>query len=166
MSARIAKLMGAACIALSAGCGAASAQNYYYGEDCHEQNATAGTVLGAIAGGIIGNQFGHGNGKVAATVGGVFLGGMAGNAIASDLDCDDRRYAFRAYNDGFRGPIGQRVDWRNDAEGDYGYFTPTREYWDGPYLCRDFTEQTYRHGRWHEREGTACREDDGNWHFR
>ena len=54
----------------------------------------------------------------------------------------------------------------NDGEGDYGYFTPTREYYDGPYLCRDFYVQTWRHGAWHEHNGMACREDDGNWHFR
>ena len=164
MLGRIATFAGAALIAVMANASAALADDYY-GEDCHQRNAETGTILGAIAGGIIGNQFGHGGGKVAATVGGVFIGGAAGNAIAGDMDCDDRRYAFRAYHDGFYGPIGQRVEWHNDAEGDYGYFTPIREYWDGPRLCRDFDIQTYRHGRWHEHQGTACREEDGNWHF-
>lgn len=142
----------------------ASAQGYYYGDDCRDQRA-AGTVLGAIAGGIIGNQFGHGHGKTAATVGGVFLGGMAGNAIASDMPCDDRGYAFRVYRDGFEGPVGRRYEWRN-PNGDYGYFIPTREYQEGYYICRDFDESVYRNGRWHERQGSACRQEDGNWHFR
>jgi surface antigen len=154
-----------AALALTACCGAASAQGYYYyGDDCRNQRA-AGTVLGAIAGGIIGNQFGHGGGKAAATVGGVFLGGMAGNAIASDMSCDDRLYAFRVYTDGFDGPLGRRYEWRN-PNGDYGYFIATREYQDGRHACRDFDESVYRKGRWHERQGSACRHEDGNWHFR
>jgi surface antigen len=158
-------VVAAAAMALIAGTGAASAQGYYYGEDCHEQNATAGTIVGAIAGGIIGSQFGRGGGRAAATVGGVFLGGVAGNQIAGDMNCEDRRYAFRVYSDGFNGPVGQRYEWRN-PRGDYGYFTPVREYQDGPYLCRDFEEGVWRDGAWRVRNGTACRQDDGNWHFR
>jgi len=154
MSKGFKRIAVAAAMALAASAGSASAQDYYYGDDCHDQNRAAGTVLGAIAGGIIGSRFGHGGGKVAATVGGVFIGG------------DDRHYAFKVYQQGFYGPIGQRYEWRNDAEGDYGYFTPLREYYDGPYLCRDFDIQTWRHDAWHEHNGTACREDDGNWHFR
>jgi len=162
---RMKATMFAAAVALSVSAGTASAQGYYYGEDCHDQNATTGTILGAIAGGVIGSRFGHGGGRAAATVGGVFLGGMAGNQIAGDMDCDDRRYAFRVYSDGFDGPIGQRYEWRN-PRGDYGYFTPTREYQDGPYLCRDFEEGVWRDGAWRIHTGTACRQDDGNWHFR
>jgi surface antigen len=143
---------------------AVSAQDYYYGNDCRDQRAT-GTVLGTIAGGIVGNRFGHGGGKAVATMGGVFLGGMAGKAIASDMPCDDRRYALRIYADGFEGPIGRRYEWRN-PNGDYGYFISTREYRDGAYVCRDFDESVYRRARWHERQGLACRHEDGNWHFR
>ena len=155
-------LLTAAALVLCSG--AASAQAYYYGDDCHDQKA-AGTVLGAIAGGIVGNQFGRGGGKAAATVGGVFLGGVAGSTLASDMPCDDRRYAFRVYTDGFTGPVGRRYEWRN-PNGDYGYFIPTREYQDGAFVCRDFDESVYRKGRWHERQGSACRHKDGNWHFR
>ena len=105
--------LAAVALTLLAGTSAASAQGrYYYGEECHEQNKTAGTVLGAIAGGIIGNQFGSGGGKAAATVGGVILGGALGNKIGSDIDCQDRPYAFRAYNDSFNGRVGHRYDWR------------------------------------------------------
>jgi surface antigen len=155
-------LCAAAALTLIAG--SASAQGYYYGDDCHADNAKTGTILGAIAGGVIGNQFGHGGGRAAATIGGVFLGGLAGNQIAGDMPCEDRRYAFRVYSDGFEGPIGQRYEWRN-PHGDYGYFMPTREYEDGPTVCRDFEEGVWRDGAWRVRQGTACRQEDGNWHF-
>lgn len=136
---------------------------YDYGSDCRNQNTAGGTVLGAIAGGVIGNQFGHGGGKTAATVGGVILGGVIGNKIAGDMDCQDRQYAFHTYNRGLDGRIGQRYDWR-DPRGHYGYFTPTREYRRHHRWCRDFEEGVWRHGRWNINTGTACRFDDG-WHF-
>lgn len=135
----------------------------YYGDDCRNQNTAGGTVLGAIAGGVIGNQFGSGGGKTAATVGGVILGGIIGNKIASNMDCQDRQYAFRSYNRGLDGRIGQRYDWR-DPRGHYGYFTPTREYRRHHRWCRDFEAGVWRHGRWNINTGTACRYDNG-WHF-
>jgi uncharacterized protein YcfJ len=39
----------------------------------------AGTVGGAVVGGVIGNQFGSGKGNTAATIGGALLGGYVGN---------------------------------------------------------------------------------------
>jgi outer membrane lipoprotein SlyB len=41
----------------------------------------AGTVLGAVAGGLLGNQIGHGHGRNAATVIGALGGAVAGNQI-------------------------------------------------------------------------------------
>ena len=41
----------------------------------------AGTVIGAAAGGIVGNQIGAGHGRDIATVLGVIGGGLAGNAV-------------------------------------------------------------------------------------
>lgn len=40
-----------------------------------------GAIGGAIAGGILGNQVGHGTGKAAATVGGAIAGGVIGNQV-------------------------------------------------------------------------------------
>ena len=44
-----------------------------YEADCHRGNTTAGTIFGALAGGLIGGAASHGNGG--AVVGGVVLGG-------------------------------------------------------------------------------------------
>ena len=41
----------------------------------------AGTVIGAIAGGVIGHQFGSGHGNTAATAAGAIGGGLVGNHI-------------------------------------------------------------------------------------
>lgn len=43
-----------------------------------------GTGIGAVVGGVLGNQIGGGNGKKLATVAGVLLGGYAGNEVAHD----------------------------------------------------------------------------------
>jgi surface antigen len=133
-----------------------------YERNCRRGNAAAGTVFGAIGGGLIGGAASHGN--AGAVVGGVLLGGLLGNALSRDIDCDDQRYAFNVYADGFNGEIGRRYEWRHGD--DYGYFTPTREYWNSGLRCRAFIETTYRGGREYDHQGVACYEGDGYWHFR
>lgn len=46
-----------------------------------DKNKIAGTALGAVAGGLIGNQIGGGTGKKLATVAGAVGGGIAGRKI-------------------------------------------------------------------------------------
>ena len=43
--------------------------------------AGCGAVGGGAAGGVVGNQFGKGDGKTAATIGGVAAGALIGNAV-------------------------------------------------------------------------------------
>ena len=68
---------------------------YRAAQDCHRSNAATGTILGAVAGGLIGGFASHGNGF--ATVGGVVGGGILGNAIGGDMDCDDQGVAYPVY---------------------------------------------------------------------
>jgi surface antigen len=133
-----------------------------YEADCHRGNAAAGTIFGALAGGLIGGAASHGNGG--AVVGGAILGGLLGNTVSRDIDCDAQPEAFRVYADGLNGNLGQRRDWRHGDS--YGYFTPTREFRRGGVVCREFTETSYSpDGRSFTRSGSACRQDDGNWRF-
>lgn len=132
-----------------------------YEQNCRQGNQAAGTIFGAIAGGLIGSAASHGNGG--AVVGGAILGGLLGNTISRDIDCDDQPVAFRVYSEGLNGDVGRRYDWR--GRNGYGYFTPTREYRRSGTVCRDFTETTYRGNRSYTRSGTACRETGGNWRF-
>lgn len=46
-----------------------------------DPNRIAGTAIGAVAGGLLGNQVGGGNGKKVATVAGAVAGGAAGRHI-------------------------------------------------------------------------------------
>ena len=132
-----------------------------YESDCHRGNQAAGTIFGALAGGLIGSAASRGNGG--AVVGGAILGGLLGNAVSKDIDCDDQPEAFRVYATGLNGDIGYRSEWHHGSS--YGYFTPTREYRRSGVMCRDFTETSYRGGQAYTRTGTACREAGGNWRF-
>lgn len=49
-------------------------------------NGTAGTVIGGLVGGVLGNQIGHGGGRAAATVLGAVGGAVVGNRIARNND--------------------------------------------------------------------------------
>lgn len=50
-----------------------------------DQHQIAGTVIGAVAGGLLGNQVGGGNGKKVATVAGAAAGGYAGNKVQENM---------------------------------------------------------------------------------
>jgi len=132
-----------------------------YEDNCRRGNTAAGTIFGALAGGLIGNAAGHGNGG--AVIGGAILGGLLGNAVTHDMPCEDHPHAFRAYSEGLNGDLGRRYEWRNGD--DYGYFTPEREFNRGRTVCRSWSETTYARGRSFTRSGTACRRSDGNWRF-
>ena len=65
-------------------------------QDCHDEQVThtkqpkdehrlAGTAIGAVVGGLLGNRIGGGNGKVLATVAGAGAGGYAGNKIEGKM---------------------------------------------------------------------------------
>ncbi|MCY1410144.1 hypothetical protein D9M71_255090 [compost metagenome] len=54
-----------------------------------DQHQIAGTVLGAVAGGLLGNQVGGGTGKKIATVAGAVGGGYAGNKVQENMQNND-----------------------------------------------------------------------------
>ncbi|MCY1278573.1 hypothetical protein D9M70_273040 [compost metagenome] len=54
-----------------------------------DQHQIAGTVLGAVAGGLLGNQVGGGTGKKIATVAGAVGGGYAGNKVQEHMQSSD-----------------------------------------------------------------------------
>lgn len=135
-----------------------------FADECSGRDHTSGTILGAIAGGVLGGAASNGNGG--AMIGGALLGGLAGNAISRDMDCADRPYAARTYNNSFQGPVGRRYSWNNGPN--RGYVVNNREYRVRGEICRDFTQVTYRRGREFTRQGTACRPMRGRseWAFR
>lgn len=54
-----------------------------------DPNRIAGTAIGAVAGGLLGNQIGGGSGKTLATVAGAAAGGYAGNQVQKNMQQKD-----------------------------------------------------------------------------
>lgn len=73
-------------------------------EDCEKPAATGATIGGLIIGGLIGNQFGGGNGKTAATIVGAAVGGGVGSRTNRHkaLECKKRGFYYTmGYLDNF-----------------------------------------------------------------
>ncbi len=127
-------------------------------------DVAAGTIIGAVAGGVIGNQFGRGRGRTVATIAGVLLGGALGNRIADDRRCNNY-YQRDAYYEAFEYDDGDhRTRWDNPYSDDYGYIEARDTYRDDHgRTCREFTQTIFVEGRRETATGVACRRSDGTW---
>jgi surface antigen len=126
--------------------------------------ADAGLAVGAVAGGILGNQVGGGTGRIAATAIGAVVGGIVGSEIGKTMDQQDRALAQQAEYDALeRGSSGVSRQWKNPDNGHYGEMVPSKPYKRGVADCRDYTHKIYIDGQPQAMRGTACRNGDGTW---
>lgn len=130
---------------------------------CQASKETIGQATGAVAGGVLGNQFGGGSGRVAATIVGALAGGILGGSIGRGLDERSKDAALAAeYNALERGAPGQPVAWQGSG-GTHGRVVPQQTYQVGSQNCRRYTHTIFIDGRPQEASGTACRNPDGTW---
>ena len=128
---------------------------------------TAGGLLGAAGGGLLGAQFGSGTGQLAATAAGVFIGALLGSEIGRSMDDVDRLKAEQAINQAHSTPIGNTITWNNAESGNSGTVTPTRDGTsDSGEYCREFQQTVVIGGKTEEGYGIACRQPDGTWRIR
>jgi len=155
----IARLGAAAIIAASVAACAATPET---GQGAKENT---GTLVGAVAGGLIGSQFGGGTGeRIAAGLAGAAIGGMIGNRIGASMDDEDRQRAYAAQMQALEsGKSGAAVAWRNPDSGRYGSVVPGPAYRSNGLQCRPFTHTIYIDGRPQVARGNACRNPDGTW---
>jgi surface antigen len=121
-----------------------------------------GAALGAAGGGLLAAAAGGGGTGIAA---GVLLGGLAGGALGSTLDAQDRRIAAQNSQSALETvPSGTTTTWHNPDSGNSGTLTPTRTYQNasGQY-CREFQQTITIGGQQQQSFGTACRQPDGSW---
>jgi len=126
---------------------------------------TGGALVGAAAGGLLGNQFGSGAGKGAATAIGVIAGGLLGSQVGKSLDQADVAYANRTTQTALEtGQPGQPLPWRNEQSGASGTVVPRNYYQtaNGTY-CREFQQTITVGGQTQQGYGTACKQPDGSW---
>ena len=132
-------------------------------------NEAAGTLLGGIAGAVVGNQFGDGEGRTAATALGAVIGAMVGGNIGKSLDETSRERAGAATHRALdTASIGESITWENpDNSGGppaYGTSTVTRQGADSEgRTCREFQQTVTIGGRQEQSYGTACRDANGDW---
>src|SRR5712664_999584 len=124
-----------------------------------------GTLMGAVAGGLIGSQFGGGTGEhLAAGLAGAAIGGMIGNRIGASMDDEDKKLAYAAQVQALEsGRSGTAVPWRNPDSGRYGSVVPGPAYQSNGLQCRQYTHTIYIDGRPQVARGNACRNPDGTW---
>src|SRR6266403_4656254 len=122
-----------------------------------------GTLLGAVAGGLIGSQFGGGTGeRIAAGIAGAAIGGMIGNRIGAGMDDEDKQRAYAAQVQALEsGRSGAAVPWRNPDSGRYGSVVPGPAYQANGLQCRPYTHTNYINGQPPVARGNACRNTDG-----
>ena len=124
-----------------------------------------GTAVGAIAGAVIGSQFGGSAGsRIAAGVAGAAIGGLLGNRIGAAMDDEDKKRAYEAQAQALEsGQSGAPVNWRNPDSGRYGTVVPGPAYQQAGNTCRQYTHTIYIEGKPQTARGAACRNPDGTW---
>ena len=128
------------------------------------QKQSGSVVAGAVVGGLVGNMFGGGTGRVLMTAAGAAAGGFVGNHLykknaKSEYEKDA---AQRALNNG---ASGQKVTWSDPRTHESGYFVAlnTKKMSDGR-VCRDFRRGLSVGGESvDETTGTACKKSNGQW---
>jgi surface antigen len=127
---------------------------------CQTTKEQQGTVIGAIAGGLLGNQVGGGSGRTAAVIAGTLIGGYLGGNIGRQMDDGDRYRAGQALE---ATPTYQSSSWTNPDSGNRYAITPTKTYYSGSGPCREYTTEAWIDGKRETVYGTACRQSDGTW---
>lgn len=120
-----------------------------------------GAVVGGVAGGVAGSQFGSGSGKTAATIAGVILGAAVGSYIGDYLTSQDRNQMGRAFE---TNRPGQPTQWRNPQTGYQHRVVPQQTYRNQQgRTCRNFNQVIMTGGQRETVQGTACKNNQGQW---
>jgi surface antigen len=124
-----------------------------------------GTLVGGLAGGLLGSQFGGGEGKLLATGVGALAGALIGGQVGKSMDETDRKLAEISSRQALEAsPSGKAVPWRNPDNGNYGSVTPTKTYKsNGGQPCREYVQEVVIGGEKQKAFGKACRQADGSW---
>ncbi len=129
------------------------------------QGAVLGAGLGALAGGLVGYQFGGGLGQALYTTAGVVAGGNVGYVLGDKfLPSDIFEFKLTAFKTLVGARDGEIRGWSNAKTGHSGIFRATRSFHarNGHY-CRDYRSTVAFKVQTHTTSGTACQLADGTW---
>jgi len=122
---------------------------------------TAGHVLGAATGAVIGSQFGSGTGQIIGAALGTFAGSMIGGMMGQKLDERDKALAEKTVVEALEhAPDRQIRGWRNPNTQHAGHVQVirTREIPQDNLVCRDYVHTVVIDGRQEQVHGRACRD--------
>lgn len=123
----------------------------------HCNRRALGTVLGAAAGGVVGNQVSSGD--PAATAIGTVVGALLGNAAGQSFDHIDRGCSQQVLQ---YAQNGAPVQWVN---GPTTYvMTPAALFREGDRQCRNFVMTAHSGGRQWQETRRACRGPGASWY--
>jgi surface antigen len=127
-------------------------------------NQTGSALIGAGLGGLLGSQFGSGDGRLAMTALGTLAGAAIGSNVGKKMDQVDRMRMREAEQRAYAAPLNETIIWNNPNTGNRGTIRPIRDgrTQDGQY-CREFQSEITVGGQREQGYGRACQQQDGSW---
>jgi surface antigen len=123
-----------------------------------------GTLIGGVAGGLLGSQFGKGGGQMAAVGVGALAGALIGNQIGKSMDEYDKQMLAKSSHQALEfSPSGSTVAWNNPDSGNHGSITPMKTFKEQGQYCREYQQEIVVGGERKKAYGKACRQADGHW---
>ena len=134
-------------------------------QSCQNMNKQGGgTLIGGVAGGLLGSQFGKGGGQLLATGVGALAGALIGGQIGSTMDEYDKKLSEQSANKALEyAPSGNSIEWQNPDNGNSGSITPTKTFKKESRYCREYIQEVTIGGEKSKAYGQACRQPDGSW---
>lgn len=123
-------------------------------------NAKGGTLIGAVAGGLIGSRFGSGGGQAAAIIAGAAVGGYVGNRIGTYMDRQDQINYQNAVSNT---PVGSEANWTNQRTHATYTVRPIKQYHSSGRICRRYKTSVVINGKLRTAYGRACKDAQGRW---
>lgn len=119
-----------------------------------------GAAAGAVLGGAIGAQVGHGDNRAVATVLGAVIGSVIGARVAADIDAGDRACMGHALE---LGANNATVYWSNPVTRVDYVLTPLGGYKQDGRVCREFALRATAGRERDSGRAFACQMRDGTW---
>lgn len=120
-------------------------------------NEQSHSIAGSVLGGIVGRQFGSGDGREIMTIVGAVVGGLIGGDMGRGLDQHDQRRVSQTLE---TAPNHRKVAWNNPNTNTQYAITPVNG---AGQQCRDYVMDAWIDGRMQQVKGRACKNNQGQW---
>lgn len=130
--------------------------------------ADMGAIIGGIAGALLMDDVGKGDGNKAAMVAGALLGMFVGHELGVTMDAVDKQSHYNTMQNTMEtSRAGTTSQWRNPDSGNSGSVTPVNTvYKPRGDICREFEQSIVIDGQLEKAKGIACRDADGTWRIK